>query len=149
MFHVKTSKHSKPNVSITRVSPSGHPEPQAFATAAFSSLSGSITMSIQNQAELKLSGDMESMSGARKFVHPQYGNLKWGYDSMMSAQELRDVQGQVLARVKNDGFSSPTLEILVNGGDAFVEMVVATGVACVKAEEKEVKDVLKVLGKVI
>jgi hypothetical protein len=149
MFHVKTSKHSKPNVVITRTNPSGHPELQPFATGAFSSLSGSINMTIQNQIELKISYDMNSMSGARKFVHPQYGNLKWGYDSMGSAQELKDAQGQVLAKVRNDGLSSPKLEILVNGGDAFVEMVVVTGVTCLKAEEKEVKDVLKVLGKVI
>ncbi|ETN44330.1 uncharacterized protein HMPREF1541_10510 [Cyphellophora europaea CBS 101466] len=161
LFHVKTSKHSKPNVTITRLS--GPPNAPPLATATFHTLTSSIDISFGGSSNnpgqalppLKLSQDWTSVSlGARTFHYAPRGlDLKWRARDALDGHELRDSQKRVLARYKSCsggdllGTGPPVLEVFVVGADeALVDMVVVTAVSVVRAEEREVKKVMKILG---
>lgn len=131
MFTVQSSKHSKPNVEVFRLLANGVQQP--FSTATFSSMSGSITLSVKGH-EVKLK---DSMGDGPSFDGP-HGKLKWKYSSMGGKIILQDEAKNKLARYQYKDV--PKLEIFVQGDEFFVDLVVASGVAITVKKGKDASD---------
>lgn len=93
--------------------------------------------------------DWGSSTGSKTFSTPA-GELRWKPKDSGTGFELLDRQRNKLAtwRTSSDsGLSNgyPRLDFLVSGDDFFVEMVVASGLAMMKMEEKEAKQASKII----
>jgi hypothetical protein len=144
VFATKTSTHQKPNLHIARILPNGDQVP--FATATFSSSSGTIKISMGGQ-EITVKTNLNSGSGSKSFLSPQ-GEMKWKPTMSGTGYELFDQSKAKIAKYKttsDSGMGEPKLEIFVPLDDSLVDMVVVTAVANHKMEEKEGKQVLKFL----
>lgn len=148
VFAIEESK-SKPNLRIARILPNGDHQPLGSAT--WSSLKPGTTIMLRDQTEFKIKTDWESESGSKKFSTPNWGPLEWTMDDDGEGYGLIDQRGLQLAKylyVSDSLGGEPRLDVFVEGDDMFVEMVVISGVAIMKKEEKQLKQVARVMGHV-
>lgn len=142
VFAVTIAKHSKPSLSVTRITPTGHQEP--FFTSHTSSMSGTSRINLVSRAsDIKMEVSWEGMRLRREF-HAPMRKLSW-FPSGNSGcnQKLKDKNEIVLAKLTaNIGHSKePRLEILVPCDDYLVDLIVATGLAVYRDTVTEVKHI--------
>ncbi|KAK5086982.1 hypothetical protein LTR05_004153 [Lithohypha guttulata] len=152
IFSVHTSKHSKPNLVINRILPNNAEAP--FATATLSSMSGNIAISLYSRTGQEIPITMESdwASASSRTFQSSMGNFRWkhqdselGYKMVTDDQERRKLATWQEMSGSGSTTGYPRLEFYVQpASDEFVEMVLATGLAAMKADEKEAKQVGKI-----
>lgn len=119
-------------------------------------MTGKITIQLftrtGQEIPIVLKTDMMDISAAKTFSCPQ-GNFRWKPKDSGTGHELMTDDGmktEIARWLTSDesGLSMkgyPRLEILGQQGDEFIEVVLVTGLATLKAEEKEVKQAVKVI----
>ncbi|KAK5099956.1 hypothetical protein LTS08_005671 [Lithohypha guttulata] len=138
VFTVYTSKHTKPNLVINRILPNNAEAP--FATGTFSSMSGQ---------EIPITMESDWASASSRTFQSSMGNFRWkhqdsglGYKMVTDDQERRKLATWQEMSGSGSTTGYPRLEFYVQpASDEFVEMVLATGLAAMKADEKEAKQV--------
>lgn len=143
LYRVETSK-SKPNIRVLRILPNGDHRP--FATVTLSSMTTSIATTIHGQ-DIKLTYDMNSMSGARNFSAAGR-EFKWRTKNSGDGYELLDKNKNKVALYKMDALGSKSkakLEIYVAGDDIFIDTIVATVMATMAKDSKDGKEMFKAM----
>lgn len=144
LFSSKVNK-SKPQLQMYRIVQGGLLHP--LGTAAFSSLSGTITIAIHGQ-EIKMKDISESLQYSKSFPSP-VGEMKWKPTGWGNGMELWDSAGVLLARYKYLKLSGdPQLEIFVQLNDYLLDTVVTAAVSIFVDEQRGLKIVSKVFGAV-
>ncbi|KAH8803621.1 hypothetical protein F5884DRAFT_904119 [Xylogone sp. PMI_703] len=153
LHKIKSSKKSKPNLTVARIPQNAAsnlmPAIIATSTSRSWSLSGSIDISLHGR-NIKMKKDPMSTSQTYSFSYPPLGNFKWKSDMWLgSSFKLFDAAGQLLARHKSNsswkGKSEQTIELYVIGQDEFIDMVVVTALAVAKRQEKDTEEVEEVV----
>jgi hypothetical protein len=149
--------HTKPQLTVHYVLPSG--ELQPFFSASLSSASASITIQFANHQEVKMRHSWEGMQSRKEFVTP-LGKLTWmpdpsGWgDTMELWGKNKQKLGQYVVQTdsrKNDGNS---LEFYQEFDKPLMDVLVASALCMYKESIKETKalrkmgDVLAAIGDV-
>lgn len=93
--------------------------------------------------------DPDGLTSSRILYTPN-GELKWKYSKGGSAVELWDQRKVKLARYEFKSSSTggqPKLEIFVQGDDAFIDLILMSGVAVLVQKKKEMSEA-KIAGEV-
>ncbi|KPI45340.1 U6 snRNA-associated Sm-like protein LSm2 [Cyphellophora attinorum] len=125
-FDLKTSKHTKPHITLTRIRADGASD-QALATASWSSLSGSMTLQLwpatAQATELKLSTDWNSLLGDRRIEgvlpwHNGQGQMRWAVEeNSIGVHLLKGGGGSIMAKWDASGSASTSDSQAVGGSE--------------------------------
>jgi hypothetical protein len=146
MFNVQTSK-SKPNVQMHRILPNGHMVP--FSTASWSSMSGSVKVSVEGSPEIKMELSYAKGTPDLEFKTPAGHKLRWKYGGWGNTRELHDDRTKsLIATYKVSSGDSSQLDILVQDTNQFVDMVIALAVSVGMNDRKDDKQLGR-MGKIV
>ncbi len=137
-----SNQSSKPQLRVARILPSNGLQP--LGTAAVSSLTGSITISLHGH-EIKMRVKSESMQSNHVFEGP-HGEMRWKSDKWGKGIELVDAAGVKIAHydwMKMRG--EPRLDIFVQSDPFLVELTVIGAVAKMYDDQKGWKMVGKLV----
>lgn len=141
LYTMITSKSSKPNIQLSRVSPDALSQ-TVIGEAIFHLTSCSVDLSLHGRPiSMK-----ESLSGNRSFTWPPVGKLKWAKNSMGTALELIDGTGFKMARCKD----KKKIEVLIQCDDYLLDAIVLSGMAASRAQDDGAVDaVMEVVGSLV
>ncbi|KAH7303339.1 hypothetical protein B0I35DRAFT_415207 [Stachybotrys elegans] len=134
---------SKPQIKLARMLPNNLQQP--FATASYSSLSGSLRVNVEGLPEIKLEQSWEGMQYAKEFKAPPElggtgGKMAWKPAGWGDVNELWDAQGTKVARFKSMRLKNdPQLDVFVQASDAFVDVVLLAALGLLVEGGKSLK----------
>jgi hypothetical protein len=137
-----SKQSSKPQVRLDKILPNNLLQP--LGTAALSSLSGSIRLSLHNR-EIKMELKSESLQSNHVFDGP-FGELRWKADKWGKGIECVDKAGVTLAHFDWWKMQGPMLNIFVQADTFLVELIVLGAIAKMVDDNKGLKLVGEILG---
>ena len=145
-YAIETPKLSKPLARIARIEGSSW-DPRFTSIGTISRSSKSIAAKTGTSPygrKIQIKKDATIIREGQVFRYPPFGDLEWKEDARSGAiQQLWDDTGRVLAMLRwrrhPTGHETGRIEVLVPGDEAFVDLVVLTGLAIQDSREKGAK----------